>query len=196
MTVPACDQALPIVELLEYLLGELPQHHEGSFEQHFFECEHCARRLEAVERVAAGVADLVRAGRLSASVTRDVIERATSDGLKLREYALRPGSSVDCTAGPEDDFVVVRLAGPFGDEPDVSLEVDTEDLRDGSLSARRRMEVAVDRAIDEIVLLFAGDVVRSYPRSRWTINVDAGTPADPRRLGPYVMNHTPWGELH
>jgi len=196
MTAPDCGRTPPLAELLEYLLGELPEQREDAFERHFFECEHCVRRLEAVERLAAAVADLVRAGRLSASVTREVVERAVGDGLKLREYALRPGTSVDCTAGPEDDFVVVRLAGPFGDGSDVSLEVHTEDLRGGSSSAPRRMEVSVDRAADEIVLLFAGDVVRSYPRSRWTLNVDAGTPADPRRLGPYVMNHTPWGELH
>jgi hypothetical protein len=51
--------------------------------------------------------------------------------------------------------------------------------------------VAIDRdGPEEVLLFFSGEVVRGYPRSRWTMHVVDGTGS---RRGPFVMDHTPWG---
>ena len=45
-----------------------------------------------------------------------------------------------------------------------------------------------------ILLLFPAEVVRSFPRSRWTLSVSfEAAPSAP--AGEYVLDHTPWQEL-
>lgn len=195
MRAPRCTDPLPLSDLVDYLSGELDPGVEDRVESHFFACERCARRLESVERLGAGVARLVRAGRVVAAVTGEVLERAAGEGLKLREYRLTPGATVPCTAAPDDDFVVVRLAGDFGDAARVDIDVDTADLESGARRATRTRDVAVDHRRGEIVLLFPGDIVRTYPRSVWTMRVKVAHPAGERDLGPYVMDHTPWDQV-
>lgn len=179
--------------LADWLAGELDEAQGRALEEHLFDCEGCARRLESIERLTAGVAELVRRGGVATSVTRATLERAIRDGLQLREYGIPAGGSVDCTAAPRDDYVVVRLAGPFAERDDLVLEVAAEEGSGRAFGDPFAMPVAVDRdGPDEVLLFFPGEVVRGYPRSRWTMHVVDGTGS---RRGPFVMQHTPWGEV-
>jgi hypothetical protein len=177
--------------LADWLAGELDEIQGRAVEEHFFDCEFCARRLESIERLTSGVAELVRRGRVATSVTRATLERATRDGLQLREYGIAAGGSVDCTAAPHDDYVVVHLEGPFPERDDLMLEVAAKDDAGHAFGDPFAMPVAVDRdGPDEVLLFFPGEVVRGYPRSRWTMHVVDGTGS---RRGPFVMKHAPWG---
>jgi hypothetical protein len=200
---PSCPAPPPFAELVDYLAGDLEPTTEACLEDHVFECAACTQRLELIAALTAGVRDLVRAARLGLVGTAALVARARSEGLRLRQYRLSPGDTVHCTAAPEDDYLVLRLAGRFPTEVDLVLDVAVEEPRTG---ARRRLParpVSVDRQAlpdsgdGEIVLLLPGDEVRDYPRSLWTIQVRAsGTgPEEPALLGPYRMDHTPWNEL-
>lgn len=192
MSTPRCRHPLSLPDLVDYLAGELSPADEDRVESHFFACGRCAERLEEVERLGAGVAAAVRAGHVVATVTEALLDRATGEGLELRQYRLLPGTKVHCTAAPADDFVVVRLAGAFGEATHLDLDVRSDDLDTGTSRAMRNLDVAVDRGLDEIVLLFPGSLVRTYPRSLWTMHVTGATPAGSRDFGTYVMEHTPW----
>jgi hypothetical protein len=183
-----CD--VEISRLVDYLLGELPQADVERLEEHLFECPVCARRIESIERLGLAVADAVRHAAVGANVNAAFVERAARDGLTLREYRIRSGQIVPCEAGPED-LVVVRLAADYGDATDLSLDVTFENLESGETSTPATRRIAADRDCGEVVLVFPGEVVRAYPRSRWTISVHGERPSGTAEFGPFVMDHTP-----
>lgn len=193
MKPSVCLAPLPLESLVDYTAGDLTQEDEQRLEEHYFGCEACARRLASVEALGQGVRDLVRGGKTRASVTLDVVERIARQGLGVRRYVLAPGETVQCTAAPEDDFVLVELEAGAALQGGAQVEVLTEDLAAGG-AERRLLLAAIDRARGSILLLFPAHAVRAFPRSRWTMHVTFE--ADPStRLGAYVMEHTPWQEL-
>lgn len=174
----------------DYLLGELPRAEEERLEEHLFECAACAGRLESVHRIGIAVAEAVRGAAVGASVNRAFLERAGRDGLALREYRISAGETVPCSAGPED-LVVVRLAADFAELAEPRLEIVLHDLESGQTAPPMEREAVVDRELGELVLVFPGEVVRAFPRSRWDLTVHGDSPSGPRVLGPFVMDHTP-----
>ena len=186
---------LSLTALIAWRAGELEPEEEEDVEAHFFECDLCARRLEEIERLGRAVVELVHGGRVSAAVTASLLEEARARGLAVRTYHLAPGEEVKCTAAPEDDFVVVRLAGDFGETDRVDVDLASAVVATGETDAGRIEDVAVDRESGEIVLLYAAELVRSLPRSRWRYEVRAKGPEGERALGPYRLDHTPWQEL-
>jgi hypothetical protein len=191
----ACTSPLPIDQLVDYELGELPAAAEEAFEAHLFECDACARRLDAVVSLGQRIRRLGQEGQATVAVSEDVLARAAAAGARVRQYRLEPGASVACTAGPDDTYVAIRLAVPLDDVLGVDLEVAFHDLDTGERHSRRVEDVPVDAGAHEVVLLFPGDVVRAYPRSRWTIEARARRRDAGVSLGPYVLDHTPWERL-
>jgi hypothetical protein len=190
-----CLQPLSLEELVDYERGELTPAASDRIEEHFFACGNCARRLETISRVGAGVADLVREGRLSASVTVQLLDDARERGVRLRSYRLAPGESVACTAGPTDDFVVIRLVVDVEEGESVDVASEVQNLETGEGWSQTTEDVAVDRRGGELVYAFAGDRVRSLPRTRWTMRAQVHGPRGDRQLGPYILDHTPWKQL-
>lgn len=178
----------PFEQLVDYIAGDLTPLDQVAVEEHYFGCERCTHRLEAVQGLADGVAAAVRRGRVGVPVTPRELARAVRDGLAIRRYDIAPGESVACTIAPDDDLVAVCLAGSFPASA-TRLEIETEDLHDGAISGQRAVPVAVGDG--QVVLLFTGDAVRAFPRSRWTMHLRDGD----ERFGPFVMDHTPWDQL-
>jgi len=176
--------------LADYLLGELPAEEERRLEEHLFSCEACTEALEDAHRIGAAVAAAARRGEVGAAVNAAYLERAARDGLTLRQYRIAEGETVLCKAGPED-LVVVRLAGAFGGADELDVEVRFEDLEGGTAAPPFTRTVVADRQLDEIVMVFPGEVVRAYPRSLWTMTVRSEDAGGRRELGPFVMDHTP-----
>jgi hypothetical protein len=187
-----CGSPLTFGEIADYVAGDLEPEAERRVEEHYFSCEACARRIEAVELLGRGIADAVGAGLIGGWISGDTVERLRRQGLRLREYRLQPGVSVNCTAAPADDLVLLHLHGDFGEGPAV-VDVEFEDLSTGSVATHRDIEVSVDREHRRLTLVSTGDTIRAYPRSRWTMRVrgaeGAGAP-----VGPFVLDHTPWEE--
>jgi hypothetical protein len=175
---------------VDWLLGELPADEERGLEEHLFECAACAARAESVQRIANAVRDAVRRAAVGGNMNHAFLDRARSDGLTLREYRLTSGETVPCQAGPED-LVVVRLTAGFGGARDLRLDVELTDLERGESMPLATREVAADRELGEVVLVFPGEVVRSFPRSRWRMGLRAESSSGPVDLGPFILDHTP-----
>lgn len=190
----ACATPVPLDQLVDYGLGELTPAVEEAVETHLFVCEPCARRLETVMAMGHGIRALGHAGGATATVHADLVAHAATAG-RVRQYRLEPGETVACTAGPDDTYVAIRLAGPLGDISGVDLDVAFEDLDTGARHARRVEDVPVDAVAHEVVLLFPGETVRGYPRSRWTLEARGRRQGTEVRFGPWVLDHTPWDRL-
>lgn len=190
MTSRPCAQPVELGELVDYLLGELEQSAARVVEEHIFECGSCADRLQSVHRIGESIADAVRHAEVGANVNDAVVARALRDGLSVREYRIAPGEAVPCTAGPED-LVAVRLSGDFEGISELTMDTAVLDLESEQLAPTVSRPVLADRDGGEIVLLFPGDVVRSYRRSRWTMTVHGESASGRREIGTFVMDHTP-----
>ncbi len=182
-------------ELLAYRFGELSPAAEDRLEEHLFTCARCAARAEAIATLGAGIHALFRRGEISSSASASLIERAEKLGLTLRSYTIEAGASVACTAAPDDDLIVVRLrlSAPGAESVDIETAVTFPDS--GTRDASVLTDVALDRQHGELVYAFSGNYVRSLPRSSWVMQARVRTATGEYRVGPYTMNHTPWGEL-
>lgn len=201
---PRCADPVSQGALLGYVLADLPEAELDAIEDHLFDCEECHRRLLTLDDLRRAVTEAVRSTELGGSVTEAFLERAARDGLSVREYRIAHNGSVACTAGPED-LVLVRLAleeaepeaAVVGSEGRMALRlaVRFEDLERGETAELPAREVVADRDANEVMLVFPGERVRAYPRSRWTLRLREEPPAESGRfstdLGSYVMDHSP-----
>jgi hypothetical protein len=190
--VSPCDAPLSLADLAAYHIGEIEPE---AIEEHYFGCAECTRRLEMVALIAQGVVDLMARGGVSASVTDDFVSAAERQGLVLRTYRLAPGDEVACTVAPDEDFVVVRLGVNAAQGEQIDLEAQIHDVDRGTVATQRTEDVPFQRARGEIVYVYAGDLIRSLPRTRWSLRARLRGPAGIRDLGPYVLDHTPWDQL-
>lgn len=190
MTHPACNAPIPWEVMIDYLLGELPRPEEEQVEEHVFECASCTGRMESIASITAGISSAIRGGEVGAVVNEELLERLRSEGATLREYRVGPGETVACTAGPEL-FTALHISGPFAGSADLVLNSDFEDLTTGRCESYGPRLVRADLRRQEVVLLFPGETVRGYPRSRWTMRIRGRAPAGPVELGTFVLDHTP-----
>ena len=179
-----------LADLLAYQLGELDADGERSLEEHIFECSDCAALCEQIDGIAAAVRSRVAGAAIEANVSEAFLRRASDSGLTMREYRLQPSQTVACSAGPEDLYVV-RLSGDFGSTGALTAHIDFEDLTSGTVQTLPPRDVLADVVRREVILVFPGSEVRHYPRSMWTIFIDAEVEGGTERIGPYLMDHTP-----
>jgi hypothetical protein len=109
----SCPSPLPFESLLAWWLGELPEADEAALEEHLLACAHCARRGEELTALAAGVRAAVRSGAVGLMVSALFVERMREAGLRLREYRLAAGETVNCTLRVDEDAVVGRMRAPL-----------------------------------------------------------------------------------
>lgn len=191
----ACAEPLPDDRLLAYLQRRLAADAEAGVEAHYFACGACAARLEALAALRAAVVGLVDRGGVSAAATEALLAAAAVRGRQVRRYRLRPGETVACTAAPEDAFVAVWLGvEPLAGE-EVDLVAEITELASGASIVQRSDGVPVDRAAGGVVYLYAGEAIRALPRSRFRIEAELRGPSGVRRVGPFVLDHTPWQQL-
>src|SRR5690349_6992169 len=92
-------------KLVAWWLGDLPSAEGEKVEEHFFACASCAARVEWLAGLSGGVRATVRAGRVGLFVSKRFVEAMVQVGMRLREYGLEAGGSVNCTIRTEDDGV-------------------------------------------------------------------------------------------
>jgi hypothetical protein len=187
-----CAHPLPFGELVDYHAGELAAPDEARVEDHVFACAVCTERLGAVAQLAGAIAGYVARGQVMVSGTRALVDQLAARGLTIRTYVVTPGQQVPCTAAPGDDLVLIQLAGAFAARDALMLEVVMDDLDAGTQLQRELAEVPFDQRAGDLHLLFPGERVRAYPRSRWTIRVHTGGPGARALLGTFALEHTPW----
>lgn len=184
----ACAAAIAPAQAIDYWTGDLADDQAVAVEEHVFACDACARRVETVAELAAGVAAATRRrGGLEVPVTASLIARLEREGVRVRHYRLRPGEQVACTVGPDDDLLVSWLAiDPTGVE-----RVDVTLCDAAGQPYQRVDDVPFDRATGEVGYANAGDTARTWPATTFRARTLAVSADGERVLGEYVFEHTP-----
>lgn len=178
-------------DLVLYTLGDAPAPDLDRIEEHFVECTRCTALLEQLTAVAAALRQAMTSGAYAGPATKQALERLESAGLHVRRYDLSPGGAVACTAFPEDDCLGLTLGGVKATSVDCSYLV--EGLPVGSSTRFEQLDIPVDVRTGSVVMLLPGDIVRSYPRSVWHIEVRSREPNAAALR--YRLDHTPYQEL-
>ena len=173
--------------LIDYWFGEAEPRDEDALEEHLFACAQCTARLEELAALGAGIRRALRSGALRAVLPREFIERLKSEGLRLREYRVAPGASVNCTLSAEDHFVVSRLQAPVAG-------IERLDLvyvgADGEAQATFE-DIPFDAAAGEVLVLPSAAAVRALGAQTMRMRLVAVAGEDKKPIGEYTFIHTP-----
>lgn len=182
-----CRDPIGFEELVAYWLGELPREREAPLEEHVFGCEHCSGRLEELAALASGVRAAVQRGRVGMVVTGPFVEAMKHAGLRLREYRLVPGGSVNCTILPEDDAVVSRLAAPLAGVK----RVDIVSRGEGGEPQARLADVPFDARSGEVVVIPSPAWLKAMPAFTMRMRLVAVGGSGESEIGEYTFLHSP-----
>jgi hypothetical protein len=179
---------------MAYWLGELDgsrdepaRTREPELEEHLFGCENCGARLREIVQLGEGIRRVTRAGGVHAVLTAEFIRRLQGSGVRVREYRLQPGGSVNCTVAPEDDLVIAHLHAPLAGVQRLDMVLD--DVPSGA--HRRAEDVAFDPAADEIVMMPNVMGLRQLGVATQRARLLAVEREGERVIGEYTFNHSP-----
>ena len=173
----------PFAELVEYWFGEGD---DPALEEHLFGCADCTARLEELAALGAGIRSAFRRGALHAVLPRAFVERLEREGLKLRQYRVPAGGSVDCTIADEDDFVVSRLQAPLAGVERLDLVLQASDGE-----AHTLQDIPFDPAAGEVLVVPSPGRLRArgaFTERARLVSAGAGGAKD---LGEYTFVHKP-----
>jgi hypothetical protein len=182
-----CETPIGFENLVAYWLGEVPAEREATLEAHFFGCASCSGRLEGLAALAAGVRAAVKDGKVSMAVSGPFVEAMRQAGLRLREYRLDPGGSVNCTIRADDDAVVSRLRAPLAGVK----RVDLVRMRGGGTPEERLADVPFDAETGEVLVIPSAAWLKTMPAFTMRMRLIAVGEAGERAVGDYAFNHSP-----
>lgn len=162
---------------------------ESPLEAHLLACGECAGRLAWIVGLADAIPDLVRRGEAMVVLTAAMLERLAAGGMRIREYRLGAGGSVNCTIAPADDLVVARLAAPLAG-------VDRLDFVFSSPGgpAHRLEDIPFDPSSGEVVVAQRTPRLRALGCSTEVARLVAVGAQGEAVIGEYTFNHSPFGE--
>lgn len=186
MTRTACTTSPQ--ERLAYWLGELDEAQALRFEEHLFACAACTDRLREIVDLGAGIRHELLHGNFGVMLPAAFVRSIKEAGLRVREYSLEPGGSVDCTVTPADDLVVSHLRAPLGGVR--RLDIVIEDSMSGTL---RAIDVAFDPAAEGLTYVPSVAYLRTLRHAQQRVRLVAveGEGERERVIADYTFNHYP-----
>jgi hypothetical protein len=183
----ACPRPVADGALVDWWTGELAPAEGRRVEEQLLSCSECSSRAAALEELAREVGELVREGAVPIAVLPAVVERLHREGRRVREYRVRPGGSVQCTIGPEDDVVLARIAADLRDVNRLDLVSRVDDGPE-----ERHADIPFDPAAGEVMFVPPADLLRARPAHVDRLRLVAVGPRGERLLGEYTFDHRPW----
>ena len=184
MTRAACTTSPQ--ELLAYWLAELDEVHESRMDEHLFACSACSEELRTIVDIGAAIRGELLRGNFGFVLPASFVRRIKDAGLRVREYSLEPGGSVDCTVTRDDDLVVSYLHAPLHDVR--RLDVVIHDSTAGTL---RASDVAFDAEADSLAVVPSVAYLRTLGHAQQRVRLVAVEGADERVIADYTFNHSP-----
>jgi hypothetical protein len=182
-----CLDPIDAAVLADYWLAALANSEEEAVELHLLECDWCGARLREVIALAEGVRKLAREGSLRMVVSDSFLKRAADEGLRIREYALPAGSSVQCTVTAEDDFLIARLAANLTE----SKRVDLCFCDEHGAEQLRLPDIPVHSGASNVVYQESITFAKAMPTCKMIARLVTFDEAGGERLlGEYTFNHT------
>ncbi len=181
----ACNQ-LSIAELMEYWLDELSDARVAATEEHLFNCAGCHAQLENIASIGMATRELVQQGKIAAILTPGALDTLKATGLRIREYHLDPGGSVNCTIAPDDDLAVSHLRAPLAGVRRLDLVFDDVD----TAFRLRLTDIGFDPTNNEVVVMPKAEMLRSLYTASQRMRLFAIDATGEHLLGEYMFNHT------
>lgn len=186
---PRCGAPIEFEKLVAYWLGELPEAAEAPLEEHLFGCAHCTRRMEELAALAAGVRAAVQGGRVSLMVSAPFVEAMKQSGMRLREYRVGPGGSVNCTIRADEDAVVSHISGPLAGvrRVDAVHRVNVGGVEEPEV---RLEDIPFDPASGEVLFIPPAAALKAMPSHTMRVRLIAVGEAGEAPLGEYTFVHS------
>ncbi|HQW37639.1 MAG TPA: hypothetical protein PLK52_00975 [Usitatibacteraceae bacterium] len=179
-----CGRPIDFESLVAWWLGEASS--DDAIEEHLLACAHCSGRLEWLAALPDGVRAVVREGRVSMVVSAPFVESMRRSGLRLREYRLDPGGSVNCTIRADDDAVVSRLRAPLAGVKRLDV------VRAQEAGPEERIaDVPFDAAAGEVLLVPSAAWLKTMPAFTTRTRLVAVGEAGETQVGEYTFVHSP-----
>ena len=182
-----CLKPIETSVLADYWLALLSGSDEQAVEEHLLACDECGDRLREVIALAEGLRALAREGSLRMIVSEAFLKNAAAEGLRIRQYSVPAGGSVNCTVTAEDDILIGRLAANLSGAARVDLSLcdasGVEQLRLNDIPARS----GADSVILQESITFAKGAPSHKMIARLVALDEAGRES---LLGEYTFNHT------
>lgn len=173
-------------ELLAYWLGELDDAHESRLEEHLFACSACSERLREIVDLGAAIRAELLHGNFAQVLPAAFVRRIKAAGLRVREYELEPGGSVNCTVTADDDLVVSYLRAPLRDVRRLDLV-----LHDPTAGTLRVSDVAFDPEAGAVTLVPGIAYLRTLGHAQQRARLVAVDGVHEREIAEYTFNHYP-----
>lgn len=181
-----CTNPIDFETLVAYWLGEVPDEREALLEQHLFGCAYCTGQLESLAGLASGVRAAVKDGTVSMVVSGPFVEAMKQSGLRLREYRVGPGGSVNCTIAADDDAVVSRLRAPLAGVK----RLDVVNIQGGEPDMRLA-DVPFDAQTGEVMMIPSTAWLKTMPAFTMRTRLIAVGGAGDKPIGDYTFHHSP-----
>lgn len=185
MSETRCPAPLGFDEIVDYWAGDLTRADEDRIEEHAFSCADCARELAAAEALTAGIAAVVRDGRLNTVVTDTILNQLAADGLRIRTFTLDGPEVVPCAVWAGDDLVVSRLRADF--EGVDAVTIVTRQASGEEIS--RLADIEIRPGQREILNAFSAAHLRRLPATRVHVSVTTPTTGGLRTIAEYTLEH-------
>jgi hypothetical protein len=182
-----CSSPVDAGILADYWLALLTGSDEEAVEEHLLRCDVCGQRLREIMSLAEGIRSLAQEGALRMIVTDTFLQRAAAEGLRIRQYEVSPGKSVECTVTAEDDILIGRLAADLHGAGRVDLSFCNE----SGVEQIRLEDIPVHSGAASIAYQESTRFLKAAPTSKLIARLvaveDNGSET---LLGEYTFNHT------
>lgn len=182
----ACDSPIALEALAAWCARDLDDEASARVEEHVFGCGACAVRAARMQSISRAIPDVVRRrGGVHLALSPAMVARLDEEGVRMRQYRVKPGERVDCTVDADDDLVVTWLAAELEGLDRVDLVIASAD---GQVMARFD-DVAISADPDGgsiVIYSLPGEVVRTFPGSSLRVRLLHGD----RVAAEYHLEHT------
>jgi hypothetical protein len=182
-----CRRPIPFEELIAYWLGEVTQEQEAILEKHLFGCPDCSKQLDELAAVSSGVRAAVQNGTVSMVISGPFVEAMKQAGMRLREYQVDPGGSVNCTIRADDDAVVSRLRAPLAGVK----RLDVVSTQSGGGPEGRLADVPFNAQAGEVLVIPPAAWLKTMPAFTMRMRLIAVGDAVESAIGDYTFLHSP-----
>jgi len=182
-----CSSPIEAVVLADYWLALSGGPDEGAVEEHLLACDECGDRLREVIAMAEGIRALAREGSLRMIVSDAFLKSAAAEGLRIRQYSVPAGGSVNCTVTAEDDILIGRLAANLRGAARVDLS-----LCDAAGVERARLtDIPARSGADSVIFQESITFAKASPSNKMIARLIAlDESGHETLLSEYTFNHT------
>jgi hypothetical protein len=177
---------LSIGALSDYWTADVSPDDIDRIEAHVFACSACTELLADADRLRRSIGDVARTGGFQAFVTDSLLNQLARDGVRMRTYAMDAGGSVQCAVWDDDEILVTRLRGDFGDVSaiDATLRLDTGE------EWGRASDVPIREGSRELIMALPAALVRHAPEVPIRLILRASSaPPGAASLAEYTFDH-------